>query len=185
MPPPAYAPRTYVLDFLPNIFNWAIKRDYAEKNPAAKVEPYSVRGDFGVAEVEAVRAHLDAEIAAASGEHRYVLEILRDAREAIWWSTMRVGEVCRLRREDFNFERGEYAVRSATNKGPRLEPMTPEMKAVFERRLAVAKKNLVFSSMEGEDAYNTLQQAWGRFLKRHPKHQPYGFHALRHRGSWP
>lgn len=167
---------------LVTVFNWAIRRDYAERNPAAKIEPYSVRPkerpDIGKEDFENLCKALEAEVVAPIGE-KYVAELLRDAVVTIWWSGLRIGEVCRLRPEDLDLKNGQYVVRSAVNKGPRLVPMHPEVEAIFRRRLSFTK-NLVYGVEDGSDAYNSLKQAWQRFVYRHPEFKSCAFHALRH-----
>jgi integrase/recombinase XerD len=167
------------------LFNWAIKREYADRNPVLRIERFSTRPkerpDIGRADFAKLRADVEADAKSASGEEKWKAELLRDAVVTIWWSGLRIGELARLRPEDVNLESEEYAVRSAANKGPRVLPMHPEVKAIFKRRMKMAKNRLFGTGdPENEDGYWMLEDAWKLFVRRHPEHDRRGFHALRH-----
>ncbi len=170
-------------------FNWAIKRDYASANPAMKVDAFSVRpaprSIVSKPEFEALcRALIDEPVEGAktkrlTDRQRYVRRLLHDALHMAWYSGLRLGEIADLRKEDVDLEDLVYYVRSAANKGPRLEPMHPEVERILRRRIVLAGP-YVFGTADGEHGRNSMHLAFDHFKRAHPRFANVGFHLLRH-----
>lgn len=140
------------------LWAWAERRELATRNPAKKVDPYSVRPgrrdppdeklvDEAIAALrvlardDATRTWTRGEETRdreARAEERDAAELYADVLEFVGWTALRIGEVSAIEPEDVDLSKGEEVVRTRSSryKGPRRVPLVGPALAIVRRRLA-------------------------------------------------
>ena len=123
-------------------------------------------------------------------DERYWRTLFADALETLWWTGIRMGELCRIDTslEGLDLEAGWFLRRATPRKGGnRPLPIPREVSAIFRRRAALVKDGgPLFGTADGGSAYGALYLARRRWLAEHrgpdgkPLHAAAKFHRLRH-----
>jgi integrase len=178
------------LTTLSTFFGWAMKEEppLTERNPTVAVGRLEYREEeqrpcppqlFGEV-LAAVRA--DAE--ARPAEQAWRPTLWADIAEAAYWTGWRAGELCVIQVAHVDMDAWTVELRSAWNKGgTTIVAIPPEIRGIVKRRMKAFEKRPeahVFGDPDGAHAYWKLYAWWGKWVKKHPDHQPAHLHSLRH-----
>ena len=167
------------------LWKWAMRQGLAATSPVLATEPYPVdpveRAPCPRAMYIAFLLDLRTEIRTSGRwNERHIRRLYADAIRALWWTGLRLGELCRLTPADVDVDHAAIRVRSAPNKGgARWLSLPARLRPLFRRRISRGAAT-VWSTSEGRPAYNALMLFWRRWLEARPEYAGLSSHAFRH-----